>query len=52
MQEALKRSGLRTKRATIEYALELLIRLKRQESIKDFRGKLRWEGDLDEMRRD
>jgi Arc/MetJ family transcription regulator len=52
MQEALKRSGLPTKRATIEYALELLIRLKRQESIKDFRGKLSWEGDLDEMRRD
>ena len=52
MQEALKRSGLPTKRATIEYALELLIKLKRQESIKDFRGKLRWEGDLDEMRRD
>ncbi len=44
MQEALKRSGLPTKRATIEYALELLIQLKRQESIKDFRGKL---GDLD-----
>ncbi len=52
MQEALKRSGLPTKRATIEYALELLIQLKRQESIKDFRGKLRWEGDLDVMRRD
>ncbi|HKK38804.1 MAG TPA: type II toxin-antitoxin system VapB family antitoxin [Cryomorphaceae bacterium] len=52
MKEALKRSGLPTKRATIEYALELLIKLKRQESIKDFRGKLHWEGDLDEMRRD
>jgi Arc/MetJ family transcription regulator len=52
MQEALRRSGLPTKRATIEYALELLIKLKRQESIKDFRGKLRWEGDLDEMRKD
>lgn len=52
MQEALRRSGLPTKRATVEYALELLIKLKRQESIKDFRGKLPWEGDLDEMRRD
>lgn len=52
MQEALKRSGLTTKRATIEYALKLLIKLKRQETIKDFRGKLRWEGDLNEMRRD
>jgi len=52
MQEALKRSGLSTKRATVEYALELLIKLKRQESIKDYRGKLKWEGDLDQIRRD
>jgi len=52
MKEALRRSGLSTKRATIEYALRLMIKLKRQESIKDYRGKLRWEGNLDEMRRD
>lgn len=52
MQEALKRSGLSTKRATVEYALELLIKLKRQESIKDYRGKLKWEGDLDQIRKD
>jgi len=52
MKEALRSSGLSTKRATIEYALKLLIKLKRQESIKDYRGKLRWEGNLDEMRRD
>ena len=52
MQEALRQSGLSTKRATVEYALELLIKLKRQESIKDYRGKLKWEGDLDKIRRD
>lgn len=52
MQEALQRSGLTSKKATVEYALELLIKLKRQGQIKEFRGKLKWEGDLDEMRRD
>jgi Arc/MetJ family transcription regulator len=52
MKEALRSSGLSTKKATIEYALKLLIKLKRQESIKDYRGKLRWEGKLDKMRRD
>jgi len=36
----------------VEYALELLIKLKRQESIKDYRGKLKWEGDLDQIRKD
>ncbi len=51
-QETLQRSGLSSKKATVEYALELLIKLKRQSEFKDFRGKLKWEGDLDEMRRD
>jgi Arc/MetJ family transcription regulator len=52
MEEALLRSGLPTKKATVEYALKLLIKLKRQEVIKNFKGKLSWEGDLDEMRKD
>jgi Arc/MetJ family transcription regulator len=52
MDEALRLSGLTTKRATIEQALKLLINLKRQNSIKEFRGKLKWEGDLAAMRKD
>jgi Arc/MetJ family transcription regulator len=49
--EAMERTGIKTKRAVIEEALRILIRLKRQEEIRNLRGKLHWEGDLDEMRR-
>jgi Arc/MetJ family transcription regulator len=50
--EAMRRTGIKTKRAVVEEALKKLIRLKRQEEIRSLRGKLHWEGDLDEMRRD
>lgn len=50
MKEALKLTKLRTKRATIEEALRVLIRLRRQESIRELAGKVRWEGDLDQSR--
>jgi Arc/MetJ family transcription regulator len=52
MKEVLKLTGLKTKREAVEQGLKTLLRLKRQEQIKDYRGKLRWEGDLDAMRRD
>jgi len=52
MDEAMKVSGLRTKRETVEAGLRLLVQLKRQRRIRAYRGKLRWEGDLDRMRRD
>jgi len=52
IQKALAATGLRTKKAVVEEALQLLVRLKDQEKLKDLRGKIHWEGDLDEMRRD
>jgi Arc/MetJ family transcription regulator len=52
MAEALKVSGARTKRQAVEEGLRLLIRLKSQERIRELRGKVRWTGDLDAMRRD
>lgn len=52
MDDALKLTGLKTKREAVELGLRTLIRLKQQEEIRRFRGKLRWEGDLDEMRTD
>ncbi len=52
MQEARKLSGMKTKRDTVELALRTLVKLKNQERIRDFRGKLKWEGDLDAMRSD
>ncbi len=52
MESALRVSGLRTKKDAIEEGLKLLVRLKKQESILRFRGKLKWSGSLDEMRLD
>jgi Arc/MetJ family transcription regulator len=50
MDDALKATGLKTKREAVELGLRTLIKLKKQESIKGLRGKLKWEGDLDAMR--
>jgi Arc/MetJ family transcription regulator len=52
MKQAMRLSGAATKREAVERGLELLIALKRQEIIRRYRGKLKWEGDLDAMRRD
>ena len=50
MDEAMKATGLKTKREAVELGLKTLIRLKKQAAIKKFRGKLAWEGDLAELR--
>lgn len=52
MADALKVTGLKTKREAVELGLKALIKLKKQENIRSFRGKLKWEGDLNEMRTD
>ena len=52
MRDALRASGLKTKREAVEEGLRTLLRLKRQEEIRTFRGKLAWKGDLDAMRTD
>lgn len=50
MSDALKATGLKTKKEAVEQGLKTLIKLKKQEEIKRFRGKLEWSGDLDDMR--
>lgn len=50
MNDALKATGLSTKKEAVELGLKTLIKLKKQEGIKKLRGRLVWEGDLDEMR--
>lgn len=52
MASALQVSGLKTNKDAIEEGLKLLVQLKRQKEIKRFRGKLKWSGNLDEMRLD
>jgi len=50
MSDALKATGLTTKRDVVELGLKMLVRLNNQQAIRKLRGKLKWEGDLDEMR--
>ena len=50
MDEALKATGLKTKREAVELGLRTLLRLRRQAEIRRYRGKLEWQGDLDAMR--
>jgi Arc/MetJ family transcription regulator len=52
MDEALKLTGLPTKRAVVEEGLRLMVRLRKQtRTLKTLKG-LGWHGDLDEMRQD
>jgi Arc/MetJ family transcription regulator len=50
MQKAMRATGLKTKRAVVEEGLRALVRLKDQTKIRELRGKVHWEGDLNEMR--
>ncbi len=50
MDEAIKLTGLKTKKATVELGLQTLVRLKKQEKFRRYRGQLAWDGDLDDMR--
>jgi Arc/MetJ family transcription regulator len=52
MKETLRLTGLRTKREAVELGLRTIVRLRKQEEIRRFRGKLKWHSDLDAMRTD
>ena len=52
MANALKLTGLKTKREAVELGLRTLVKMKKQEKIRQYRGKLSWQGDLNEMRTD
>jgi len=52
MREALRASGASTKKEAVERGLRMLVHANKQAEIRKFRGKLRWEGDLDAMRTD
>jgi Arc/MetJ family transcription regulator len=50
MNAAIKISGLSTKKDVVEESLKLFVQVKKQSKLKKLRGKLKWEGNLDEMR--
>lgn len=52
MKDALRATGARTKREVVELGLRTLLRLRQQEEIRRYRGKLDWQGDLEAMRAD
>ena len=52
MRDALRATGLKTKREAVEQGLRTLLRLSKQSEIRRLRGKLKWQGDLNTMRRD
>jgi Arc/MetJ family transcription regulator len=52
MKDALKATGVKTKKEAVELGLKTLVRLRAQERARDLRGKITWEGNLDEQRTD
>ena len=51
MRRAMRHSNSRTKKATVEVALRLLVETHAQISIRRLKGKIVWEGDLNRSRR-
>ena len=52
MAETLEATGLKTKREAVELGLQTLLRLRRQQDIRQLRGQLAWVGDLEASRTD
>ena len=50
MADVLEASGYRTKKEAVEQGLKLLLLRSKQQDIRKLRGRVKWEGDLDEMR--
>ena len=52
MQQALQATGAKTKREAVELGLKSLVQLRGQERARELKGKITWEGDLNDMRTD
>lgn len=52
VQRLMERTGIKTKRALVDAALREMDRVTALQAFTDLRGKVEWEGDLDEMRQD
>ncbi len=50
LEKAMKAAGTRTKKATVEEALRLLLRTKAQGGLRELFGAVQWEGDLEQSR--
>ena len=45
-------TGAKTKQEAVDISLRQMLQLRRHAAIRELRGKIQWEGDLDAMRRD
>jgi Arc/MetJ family transcription regulator len=52
VESCIKVTGIKTRRALIDHALRELLRHEKQAKILDLKGKVNWEGNLDEWRQD
>jgi Arc/MetJ family transcription regulator len=50
IREAMRLTGITTKKELVDKAIRQLVSLKKQERLRELRGKLKWEGNLGEMR--
>jgi Arc/MetJ family transcription regulator len=50
IDRAQKLTGIKTKRDVVQEALRTLILLREQAEVRQLRGKLNWQGNLDEQR--
>jgi Arc/MetJ family transcription regulator len=50
IEQAMKVTGLPTKKAVVEAGLQLLIQVKAQTGVRRLRGKVKWQGNLDDLR--
>ncbi len=51
MRRARRATGLATKKAVVEEALRLLVKLHGQKAVLALGGKVAWQGDLDALRK-
>lgn len=51
VREGMKLFGRKTKKDLVNFALREIIRREKAKGILSFEGKVKWEGDLKEMRR-
>jgi Arc/MetJ family transcription regulator len=52
LSEVMKAMGTRTKKETVEKALEAQLAITRQLGMRQFMGKVDWQGDLDSWRQE
>jgi Arc/MetJ family transcription regulator len=50
IERAQQLSGIKTKREVVQEALRTFIQLREQSEVRSLRGKLKWEGDLNDQR--